>query len=125
MTPASFLNLRYFSFGQCIHYIPFDELVTLEEERRDQSINFKARLVNSDGNALSHLTGGLFTAPQEISSNTLPRCNNCPSKGCKNCPMFGVGESPYFKKREEERLAKREKKRLLQLRKEQQKSAEF
>ncbi len=67
----------------CIHYVPYDELVKLEVERREQNINFKARLVNgsSDGSE----TAG-FTAAQEISGNMKPRCNNCPTLGCKNCP---------------------------------------
>ena len=30
----------------CIHYIPYDELVRLEVERRDQNINFKGESEN-------------------------------------------------------------------------------
>ena len=74
----------------CIHYVPYDELVKLEVERRDQNINFKARLVNQGeyGGGVSHRVGGssTFTAPQKISGNMKPRCNNCPSKGCRDCP---------------------------------------
>jgi hypothetical protein len=50
-----------------------------------------------------------YTSPQEISGNSAPRCNNCPSS-----PMFGIGKIPYFEKREVERLEKFAKKRLKQ-----------
>jgi hypothetical protein len=75
----------------CIHYVPYDELKKLEIERRDQNINFKSRLVNSGdygggGGAGSYGGSSAYTAPQKISGNMKPRCNNCPSRGCKNCP---------------------------------------
>lgn len=97
----------------CIHYVPYDELVRLEVERRDQNINFKARLVSQGeygGGSIN--TGVGFTGPQQISGNMKPRCNNCPSKGCKNCPMFGVGKNPYFEEREAARKMKLAKKRM-------------
>lgn len=112
----------------CIHYIPYDELVELEKDRRSQNINFKARLVSQaeNGNSLSHLTGGgQFTAPQKISGNQASRCNNCPSRGCKNCPMYGVGENPAFKQREAERVAKSTKRQLMAQREREEKSAEL
>ena len=102
----------------CIHYVPFEELKALEESRRDQVINFKARLVGQSedrgvGNA--HRIGSAveFTAQPIISSNKGSRCNNCPSKGCKDCPMYGVGSNPVFKEREEKRLARIAKKKFL------------
>jgi len=107
----------------CIHYVPFDELKRLEEDRREQNINFKARLVNS--NASGATRGNGYTEPQEISGNMGIRCNNCPSRGCKNCPMFGVGESPYFKKKEAERKARMERNRLKREREAQSKRAEL
>lgn len=93
----------------CIHYVPYEELVRLEIDRRDQNINNKARLVNQDAGGQS--IGG-FTAPQQISGNMGSRCNNCPSKGCKECPMYGIGKNPYFEKREQERKEKRITKRI-------------
>lgn len=33
----------------CIHYVPFEELERLEQERDQMVINYKARLVGSDG----------------------------------------------------------------------------
>mmetsp|Transcript_15113 Transcript_15113/g.18420 ORF Transcript_15113/g.18420 Transcript_15113/m.18420 type:complete len:390 (-) Transcript_15113:323-1492(-) len=100
----------------CIHYVPYDELVRLEVERRDQNINFKARLVNQGeyGGSAGHMVGGpsVFTGPQQISGNLKPRCNNCPSKGCGNCPMFGVGKNPYFEKKEKERKTRMAKRRM-------------
>jgi len=104
----------------CIHYVPYDELVRLEIERRDQNINFKARLV-SQGEYFggpSHRVGGevRFTGPQKISGNLKPRCNNCPSRGCNDCPMYGVGKNPAYlekeKKRKEKMMKKRAKEQL-------------
>lgn len=103
----------------CIHYVPYDELVRLEIDRRDQNINFKARLVNQgEYGGDSHRVGGAnaFTAPQKISGNAGSRCNNCPSRGCKTCPMFGIGKNPAFEKKEKERKARIERNRLKRLR---------
>jgi hypothetical protein len=43
----------------CIHYVPYDKLKTLEIELRDQNINFKGRLVNQSeyGGGVSHRVG--------------------------------------------------------------------
>lgn len=91
----------------CIHYVPFAELVALEVDRRDQRINNQARLVNQGESAHMASTGGNgFTAPQNISGNAKSRCANCPSRGCKNCPMFGVGKNPEYERKERQRLAK-------------------
>ncbi|GAX27249.1 ferredoxin [Fistulifera solaris] len=113
----------------CIHYVPYEELVKLEIERRDMNINFKARLVSQaeNGNSLSHRVGGAnrFTAPQKISGNSAPRCNNCPSRGCKNCPMFGVGKNPEYEKREKARKERLARKRLLEQRESAEKKAEL
>lgn len=113
----------------CIHYVPYDELVRLEIDRRGQNINFKARLVSQaeNGNSLSHRVGGpnAFTAPQQISGNAGARCNNCPSRGCQNCPMFGVGKNPEFERREKERLERKERRKLQQAREDNQKTADL
>lgn len=114
----------------CIHYVPYDELVRLEVERRGQNINFKARLVSQGeygGLGLSHRVGGpnAFTAPQKISGNLGSRCNNCPSRGCRDCPMFGVGKNPEFERKEKERKAKIERRRLQQQREDEKKSADL
>ena len=113
----------------CIHYVPYDELVRLEVDRRDQKINFKARLVSQAeyGGSVGHMVGGGngFTAPQKISGNMAARCNNCPSRGCKNCPMFGVGKNPEFERKEKERKERIERNRLKRLREEENKSADL
>jgi ferredoxin len=113
----------------CIHYVPYEELVKLEVERRDQNINFKARLVSQGevGIAPSHKVGGAnrFTAPQKISGNMRARCNNCPSRGCSNCPMYGVGKNPYFEQKEKERKERLARKRMLQQREDEKKSADL
>jgi ferredoxin len=100
----------------CIHYVPYDELVSLEIERRDQNINFKARLVNQGeyGGGASQNVGGsvTFTGPQKISGNMGSRCNNCPSRGCADCPMYGVGKNPYFEAKEKARKEKAARRKL-------------
>jgi ferredoxin len=108
----------------CIHYIPYDELVKLEVQRRGQNINFKAAKGES-GNGMSHRVGGAnaFTAPQKISGNMGSRCSNCPSRGCKDCPMYGVGRNPEYEKREKVRKERMAKNRLQKQR--EDKSAEL
>ena len=113
----------------CIHYVPYEELVKLEVDRRDQNINFKARLVSQaeNGNNLSHRVGGAtrFTAPQKISGNMAARCSNCPSRGCATCPMYGVGKNPEFERKEKLRKERRAKRLLQQQREQEQKSADL
>lgn len=114
----------------CIHYVPYEELVKLEVERRGQNINFKARLVSQaeyGGLGLSNKVGGpnAFTAPQQISGNMSARCNNCPSNGCGNCPMYGVGKNPEFERKEKLRKERAAKRRLQQERDRDNKSADL
>jgi len=108
----------------CIHYVPYDELVRLEVERRDQNINFKARLVNQQEYGGNSIVAG-FTAPQQISGNMGSRCNNCPSRGCKDCPMYGVGKNPYFEKKEQERKEKAARRRMKKRMEDSDRSAEL
>ena len=99
----------------CIHYVPWEELVSLEGQRRGQVINNAARLVNQQegrGGSVSSLVGGAYrsAAPLEISGNQGLRCGNCPSNGCKNCPMYSVGANPeYVKKRNQMRRKRKER----------------
>lgn len=114
----------------CIHYVPYDELVKLEIERRNQNINFKARLVSQaeyGGTGLAYRVGGpnAFTAPQQISGNMGSRCSNCPTRGCANCPMYGVGLNPEYQRKEQLRKERIAKRRLQQQREKEQKSAEL
>ena len=114
----------------CIHYIPYKELVELEKDRRNQNINSKARFVSQaeNGNLLSHLSGGgsnASTAPQIISGNMGSRCNNCPSRGCRTCPMYGVGKNPEYEQREKERKERSAKRKLMQQRERDQKSVDL
>ena len=109
----------------CIHYVPYEELERLEIERRDQNINFKARLVNQGEYGGGHGGAKAFTAPQEISGNMGSRCNNCPSRGCKNCPMFGIGKNPYFEAKEKERKLRAAKRRIKEEMESNNKSADL
>jgi ferredoxin len=74
----------------CIHFVPWDELVRLEQERAVvmTAYNFKSRLVGNDG--FLYAEGG--GQSQDISTNSMLRCNNCPSNECEDCPMFGIGD---------------------------------
>ena len=113
----------------CIHYVPYEELVRLEIERREQNINFKARLVSQaeyGGLSSNKVSGAVsFTAPQLISGNMGARCNNCPSRGCKNCPMYGVGKNPEFERKEKLRKERAAMKRLQQERERDNRSADL
>jgi len=111
----------------CIHYVPYDELIKLEVGRRDQNINFKARLVNSGDSASVGGSNGprAFTGPQKISGNMGSRCNNCPSRGCKSCPMYGVGKNPEYEKKEKKREERAMKKRIRMQRESAEKSADL
>jgi len=111
----------------CIHYIPYDELVRLEVERRDQNINMKARLVNSGGDSFAGVGNGpnAYTRPPVISGNMGSRCNNCPSRGCAGCPMYGVGKNPAFEKREKEREERAGRKRIREQRESTERSADL
>ena len=115
----------------CIHYVPYDELKSLEIQRRDQNINFKARLVNQgEYQASSSITakyGGskAFTEAQTISGNLGARCNNCPSRGCANCPMYGVGKNPEYQKKEEMRKERLQKAAIKQRRESEEKRADL
>ena len=115
----------------CIHYVPYDELKKLEVQRRDQNINFKARLVNqgeyqaSSGNTARYGGSKQFTEAQTISGNMGARCNNCPSRGCANCPMYGVGKNPEFKKKEKVRKERLQKAAIKQRRESEEKRADL
>lgn len=66
----------------CIHYVPYEELVKLEVERRDQNINFKARLVSQGeygGLGQANLNGGpnAFTGTYGESVFLTPRIQYC------------------------------------------------
>jgi len=109
----------------CIHYIPYDELVQLEVGRRDQNINTAARLVNQGDFGGGSNGPNAFTAPPTISGNMGSRCNNCPSRGCADCPMYGVGKNPAFEKREKERDDRATRKRIREQRESTERSAEL
>lgn len=112
----------------CIHYVPFSELINLEKERRNQNINFKARLVaGSDASTglYRNTQSRQFSGPQRISGNSRARCNNCPSRGCGDCPMYGIGRNPEFEAKEKLRLAKRERRQLERQRETLEKKADL
>ena len=73
----------------CIHYVPWDELVKLEREREGvmTTYNFKGRLVGNEGLTSAQ---GAGQALLDISTNHAMRCSNCPTNQCPDCPMFAV-----------------------------------
>lgn len=96
----------------CIHYIPYEELEKLETERREQNINFQARLTGESGGMVNSYGGSKpYSTAQQISGNMGSRCNNCPNRGCKDCPMFGVGKNPAFQEKDQKRLDRLEAKK--------------
>lgn len=111
----------------CIHYVPYDELVRLEVDRRDQNINPKARLVSqAEGGGVEYCSAPVaFTAPQKISGNLGSRCSNCPTRGCKTCPMYGIGKNPVFEEKERIRKETAAKRRLQQERDRDNKTADL
>lgn len=89
----------------CIHYVAFEDLQTLERERlsREDNMNF-----NNYASFKKAWTGQDAQVPEtkaiyygSLSQGT--RCNNCPGRGCASCPMFGVGRNPVYLKRQKQR----------------------
>eukprot|EP00189_Rhodosorus_marinus_P004938 CAMPEP_0113964380 /NCGR_PEP_ID=MMETSP0011_2-20120614/7104_1 /TAXON_ID=101924 /ORGANISM="Rhodosorus marinus" /LENGTH=224 /DNA_ID=CAMNT_0000976669 /DNA_START=193 /DNA_END=868 /DNA_ORIENTATION=+ /assembly_acc=CAM_ASM_000156 len=74
----------------CIYFVPYDELVILENERETQDINNKQRLVGSSNSATRN------TSKSKVLSSASMRCESCPQRGCSKCPMYGVGENPQY-----------------------------
>lgn len=97
----------------CIHYVPWEELVSLEQRRQDQVIDLKKRL------------SGNLENPLQISGDTRARCNDCPGRGCADCPMYGVGKNPAFKEREERMKAKRRERERAQFAEEENRRTEL
>lgn len=92
----------------CIHYVPWEELVSLEARRRNQVLDFFTLLRRTEQGTGDPGKAGKDNGPLEISGNSGSRCNNCPGNGCKNCPMFSVGENPKYLMRELKKKQKRE-----------------
>ena len=99
----------------CIHYVPYSELVSLEIDRRRQNINPKGRLVSQaeNGNSLSHRVGGpnAFTAPKkrfleiwDLDATTVP------AEGVGIVPCL-ESERIQYERKEKERLEKRDRRR--------------
>mmetsp|Transcript_6563 Transcript_6563/g.9438 ORF Transcript_6563/g.9438 Transcript_6563/m.9438 type:complete len:150 (-) Transcript_6563:783-1232(-) len=86
----------------CIYFVPYDELETLEKERETQSINNKQRLVGS------FTSSNKNTSKSKVLSSASIRCESCPQRGCSKCPMYGVGENPQYLAK----LEAKEKKRV-------------
>lgn len=75
----------------CIYYVSWEDLVTLEKERRGQSINNWARLVGGQDVSASKTSSKAY-----INNSGIMRCTDCPHRGCGECPLYGVGENPEY-----------------------------
>jgi len=84
----------------CIWYVEWDDLVTLEKERANQQIDNFKRLVGATSQQQNNSRSGA------MQSNII-RCSNCPQRGCRTCPMYGVGDNPVYKARVAERAEAR------------------
>mmetsp|Transcript_47156 Transcript_47156/g.116716 ORF Transcript_47156/g.116716 Transcript_47156/m.116716 type:complete len:345 (+) Transcript_47156:146-1180(+) len=104
----------------CIHYVSYEDLVTLEQERTGQVINNKARLVNQQ-----EARSGAPPSRATFFDSAGVRCNNCPSRGCKECPMFGVGQNPVYMERLAQQKARREASGEAKLKEEEVRRAEL
>lgn len=87
----------------CIYYVDWNDLVTLELERNDQFINNWARLVGGQ-DFLSSKTAKKKTT---VMDSGIMRCEDCPGRGCQTCPLYGVGENPEFIRKKKIRLQKK------------------
>jgi ferredoxin len=94
----------------CINYVSFEDLVTLENERlqREGNLDF-----NNYASFKRGWTGQAVAIPETNakyygSAASGAQCDNCPSRGCKDCPMFGVGQNPVYLKRLKKREQKKE-----------------
>lgn len=86
----------------CIYYVNWDDLVTLELERRGQYINNWARLVGGQDFLSSKKNNHRTT----VMDSGIMRCEDCPGRGCAACPMYGVGENPEYIRKKKLREAK-------------------
>jgi len=87
----------------CIYYVSFDDLVTLEREREGQIINNTARLVGGDGVS----EGPRGTSEADVMRTGGIRCEDCPGRGCGECPLYGVGRNPEYLRKVEARASRR------------------
>lgn len=88
----------------CIYYVNWEDLVTLELMRREQIINNWARLVGGQDFLNTKKTPRQTT----VMDSNIIRCEDCPGRGCAECPMYGVGENPeYLRKKKMREMRKK------------------
>ncbi|GAB0491494.1 hypothetical protein MMPV_002748 [Pyropia vietnamensis] len=91
----------------CIYYVSYDDLVTLEKEREGQVINNAARLVGGDAAP----EGPRGVSQASVMRDGRIRCQDCPGRGCLECPLYGVGRNPEYLRKLEVRNQKRANRR--------------
>lgn len=90
----------------CIYYVSWNDLVTLELVRREQNINNWARLVG--GQDFSN--NRKYSRHTDVMDSAIIRCDDCPGRGCAECPMYGVGNNPEYVRKKKMRQGELRKK---------------
>ncbi|KAI0561311.1 Ferredoxin 1 [Gracilaria domingensis] len=91
----------------CIYYVDWEDLVTLEQMRKFQKINNWTRLVGGQ-DAKSSKKGRRKT---KVMDSGIMRCEDCPGRGCATCPLYGVGQNPEYLRKKAMREAKQQRKK--------------
>ena len=87
----------------CIHYVPYDNLVQLEVQRRDQYINVLAGLVSRAERGAG--SGLMATTPRSFGSKVF---TDAPTiRG-----SYSIGQNTDFEAKEKQRLLKAARRRL-------------
>lgn len=87
----------------CIYYVDWRDLISLEDMRDHQVINNKGRLVGGQDHASSKV-GEIKTT---VMDSGIMRCANCPKRGCPECPLYGVGQNPEYLRQKAKREAQK------------------
>lgn len=90
----------------CIYYVSWDDLVTLENRRETQEINNWARLVGVN----DWMSSQVDSAKKTSLDSGIMRCTDCPHRGCAKCPLYGVGENPEYLRKKSMREARKRNK---------------
>ncbi|CAN8066380.1 unnamed protein product [Agarophyton chilense] len=93
----------------CIYYVDWEDLVTLEQNRKTQKINNWSRLVGGQDASNSRKS----RRRTKVMDSGIMRCEDCPGRGCATCPLYGVGQNPEYLKKKAIRQAKLQEKKDL------------
>jgi hypothetical protein len=100
----------------CIHYVPYDKLVQLEIQRRDQYINVLAGLVSRAERGAG--SGLMSSTPRSFGSRVFTDAPKIDRRGY-------AGDNPEFQAKEQQRLFQSRKRELEVQRRQQNKIADL